>query len=213
MFAAMMSISADYLHLRNMLFDLSKPVTWEAYIGMFAESGMEVYEIVGTVWVEEEGSGRNVERANIVIRVRESFEQVQQQLYTACEMMDRLNMEDTVQIEGMEEWANHVQATLSTLTSIHAEDIDSVTFSVISLKRFRIYWPYNLASLQCTPQIPPHRQKRKQSSSLRNGKIQLARMSQAIIDPGAGGIGQKLAWEQWEVHQPPRDPAGPFLAA
>ncbi|RPB25091.1 hypothetical protein L211DRAFT_136936 [Terfezia boudieri ATCC MYA-4762] len=107
MSAAMMSISADYLHLRNMLFDLSKPVTenlrchckfhrqyllpcrhifhldtqakvltplqWEAYIGMFAECGMEVYETVGTVWVEEEGSGRNFERANIVIRVRESL--------------------------------------------------------------------------------------------------------------------------------------------
>ncbi|KAF8429521.1 hypothetical protein EV426DRAFT_703312 [Tirmania nivea] len=81
------------------------------------------YETVGTIWVEEERSGRNVERANIVIRVRESFEQVQQQLYTAYEMMDRLNMEDTVQSERMEEWANHVQATLSTLTSIRAEDI------------------------------------------------------------------------------------------
>ncbi|KAF8421780.1 hypothetical protein EV426DRAFT_643620 [Tirmania nivea] len=153
MSAAMMSISADALHLRDMLFDLSKPVTispetfdnvwpyvdsvytklqsellqaygtWEAHIGMFAECGMEVYETVVTVWVEEEGSGRNVERANIVIRVRESFEQVQQQLYTAYEMLDRLNMEDTVQSERMEEWANHVQATLSTLTSIRAEDI------------------------------------------------------------------------------------------
>ncbi|KAF8419735.1 hypothetical protein EV426DRAFT_676556 [Tirmania nivea] len=99
------------------------PLQWEAYIGMFAECGMEVYETVGTIWVEEERSGRNVERANIVIRVRESFEQVQQQLYTAYEMMDRLNMEDTVQSERMEEWANHVQATLSTLTSIRAEDI------------------------------------------------------------------------------------------
>ncbi|KAF8416274.1 hypothetical protein EV426DRAFT_721882 [Tirmania nivea] len=131
MSTAMMSISADAPHLRYMLFDLSKPVTispetfdnWEAHIGMFAECGMEVYETVVTVWVEEEGSRRNVERANIVIRVRESFEQVQQQLYTAYEMMDRLNMEDTVQSERMEEWANHVQATLSTLTSIRAEDI------------------------------------------------------------------------------------------
>ncbi|KAF8418319.1 hypothetical protein EV426DRAFT_700534 [Tirmania nivea] len=119
MSAAMVSISVDAFHLRDMLFDLSKPVTispetstmfghmliqftpsfsqscckhmWEAHIGMFAEYSMEVYETVGTVWVEEEGSRRNVERANIVIRVRESFEQVQQQLYTAYEMMDPLN--------------------------------------------------------------------------------------------------------------------------
>ncbi|RPB21122.1 hypothetical protein L211DRAFT_870168 [Terfezia boudieri ATCC MYA-4762] len=104
---------------------IAKGKEWEAYIGMFAECGMEVYETVRTVWIEEEGSGQNVERANIVIRVRESFEQVQQQLYTAYEMMDRLNIEDTVQSERMEEleWANHVQATLSTLMSIRAEDI------------------------------------------------------------------------------------------
>jgi len=42
-----------------------------------------------TVWVEEGGTGRrNIERANIVSRVRESFEQAQQQLYAAYELMD-----------------------------------------------------------------------------------------------------------------------------
>ncbi|KAF8441166.1 hypothetical protein BGX38DRAFT_1272784 [Terfezia claveryi] len=34
------------------------PLQWEAYIGMFAECGMEVYETVETVWIEEEGAGR-----------------------------------------------------------------------------------------------------------------------------------------------------------
>jgi len=57
---------------------------------------MEVYETMGTVWVEEERSGRNVERANVVSRVRESFEQVQQQLYAAYELMDRLDLEDNI---------------------------------------------------------------------------------------------------------------------
>jgi len=32
------------------------------YIGIFAECGMEVYEAMGTLWVEEEGSGQNVMR-------------------------------------------------------------------------------------------------------------------------------------------------------
>jgi len=44
---------------------------------MFAGCGMEVYEAMGTVWVEEEGSGQNIMRMNIVVRIRE---QVQQQL-------------------------------------------------------------------------------------------------------------------------------------
>jgi len=89
-----------------------------------AECGMEVYETAGTVWVEEEGtSRRNIERANIASRVRESFEQVQQQLYAAYELMDQLNLEDTVQSQRMEEWANHVRTTLGDLTSVRAEDI------------------------------------------------------------------------------------------
>jgi len=71
------------------------------------------------LWVEEEGtSRRNMERTNIVSRVRESFEQVQQQLYAVYELMDQLNLEDTVQSQRMEEWANHVQITLGNLTSV-----------------------------------------------------------------------------------------------
>jgi len=73
-------------------------VQWEVYLLVFAECGMEVCETARTVWVEEEGtSRRNIERANIVSHVQESFEQVQQQLYAAYELMDQLNLEDTVQ--------------------------------------------------------------------------------------------------------------------
>jgi len=78
-------------------------VQWEVYLMMFAECGMEVYEIARTVWVEEGSGRRNIERVNIVSRVRESFEQVQQQLYAAYELMDQLNLEDTVQSQRMEE--------------------------------------------------------------------------------------------------------------
>jgi len=69
---------------------------------MFSECGMEVYETMGTVWVEEERSEHNVERANVVSRVRESLEQVQQQLYAAYELMDRLDLEDNIHSE----WRN-----------------------------------------------------------------------------------------------------------
>ena len=67
---------------------------------------------MGTVWVEEESNRLNFERANIVCRVRERFEQVQQQIYTAYELMDQFNIEDTVQNQRMGAWAAHVQATL-----------------------------------------------------------------------------------------------------
>jgi len=71
---------------------------------MFAECDMEVYDTARTLWVEEEGTGRrDIERANIVSHVRERFEQVQQQLYAAYELMDQVNLEDTVQSQRMEE--------------------------------------------------------------------------------------------------------------
>jgi len=45
---------------------------------MFAECGMEVYETMGAVWVEEEsGGGRNSERASTTIQVRASTKQLQ----------------------------------------------------------------------------------------------------------------------------------------
>ena len=76
---------------------------------MFAECGMGVYDTARTLWVEEEGTGRrNIERANIVRRVRESFEQVQQQLYAAYELMDQLNLEDTYKVS---EWRNELTCT------------------------------------------------------------------------------------------------------
>jgi len=46
---------------------------------VFAECGMEVYETMGTIWVEEEGSGRNgVAMTSRVIQVRARCQQVQQ---------------------------------------------------------------------------------------------------------------------------------------
>jgi len=84
-------------------------VQWEVYVMMFAECGMGVYDTARTLWVEEEGTGRrNIERANIVRRVRESFEQVQQQLYAAYELMDQLNLEDTYKVS---EWRNELTCT------------------------------------------------------------------------------------------------------
>ena len=73
---------------------------------VFTECGMEVYETVRTMWVEEEGTDRrNIERTNIVSDVRESFEQVQQQLYAAYELMDQLTWRIQYKVS---EWRNEL---------------------------------------------------------------------------------------------------------
>jgi len=42
------------------------PSRWEGYMMMLAECGIEVYGMMGAVWVDEESSGeRNAERASI----------------------------------------------------------------------------------------------------------------------------------------------------
>ena len=78
---------------------------------------------MGNVWVEEEGSRRNSDMTDSVIQVRADCEQVQQQLYAIQESMDKLHLEDTVQSQRMQEWVNHVRATLGSLTGLRAEDI------------------------------------------------------------------------------------------
>ena len=100
------------------------PSQWMAYIRMFEECGMEVYESVGTVWVDEvDNGGHSAERTSSMIRVRASVEQLQQQLYRVHELMDELGLEDSVRSQRIEGWVNHVQSTLGSLTDVRAEDI------------------------------------------------------------------------------------------
>ena len=76
---------------------------WEEYLAMFGECGMEVYESMDTVWVEEDNCRYNAEKTSSMIRVRACVEQLQQQLYSIHELMDQLNLEDTVRSERIEE--------------------------------------------------------------------------------------------------------------
>ena len=91
---------------------------------MFKETGMEVYETMATICVEEEENSRHgAERTSSMIRVRACVEQLQQQLYTIHKLMDQLDLEDTVRSEWIEGWVNHVQTTLGSLTNVRAKDI------------------------------------------------------------------------------------------
>ena len=53
-------------------FNVRDECHWETYISMFEKSGIEVYEAMGTVWIEEERSygKQDIERSNSIIRVR-----------------------------------------------------------------------------------------------------------------------------------------------
>ncbi|RPB19860.1 hypothetical protein L211DRAFT_586270 [Terfezia boudieri ATCC MYA-4762] len=98
---------------------------WKTFLMMFEECGMEVYETIGTVWVEEDSERNDIEMTSRVIQVRAGCEQVQQQLYAIQESMEHLNLDNTVRSQRMEKWVNHVQVTLDSLTSLRAEDIAS----------------------------------------------------------------------------------------
>lgn len=90
---------------------------------MFTECGMEVYETMDTVWIEEDTGGYNAERSSSMIRIRACVEQLQQQLHTVHELMEKIDLEDTVRSQRIEGWVNHVQATLGSLTNVRPEDI------------------------------------------------------------------------------------------
>ena len=96
---------------------------WEGYDIMLAECGMEVYETTGAIWIEEEGGGASAERTSSMIRVQACVEQLQQQLYSIHEFMDKLDLDETVRSQKIEGWVNHVQTTLGSLTDLRPEDI------------------------------------------------------------------------------------------
>ena len=93
---------------------------WEIYLSLFQESGMEVYETIGTIWVDEESNKKNTQKMDDVIRVQASVERLKQQLYSVHETMD---MKDIVQGQRVNNWVNHVEEILNSLTDIHIEDI------------------------------------------------------------------------------------------
>ena len=83
---------------------------------------MEVYESVGTVWVEDQAlsvSGRN----NDALRLRERMERLQQKIYAIHEAMDEMSLEESTHSERMEEWMGYVEETLDVLEPVPNTEI------------------------------------------------------------------------------------------
>ncbi|KAF8428713.1 hypothetical protein EV426DRAFT_711386 [Tirmania nivea] len=94
-------------------------IRWQEYVMMFAECGMEVYETIGTVWVELETSERRNRSANsIVLQLRESMERFQQKIYAVQEAMDQMSLEETIQSAWLGEWKK-LQLTQETNPDVH----------------------------------------------------------------------------------------------
>ena len=93
---------------------------WEAYVTMFGEAGMEVYET--SVWIECETSEGN-KLNSLTLRLRERMEQLHQKMYTIQEAMEEMRIEETIQSVTMEEWVNHVEETLNTLVRVPNREV------------------------------------------------------------------------------------------
>ena len=90
---------------------------WEVYTLMFEGCSMEVYETVGTVWVEDQApsvSGRN----NDALRLRERMERLQQKVYAIHEAIDKMQVDESTCNETIEEWIGYVEGTLDILEHV-----------------------------------------------------------------------------------------------
>lgn len=98
------------------------PIRWDAYIMMFGECGIAIYEAIDTVWVEHEtdrGKGVN----SFVLRLRDRMEQLQQKVYAIQEEMELLNIGETAQGATLKEWVGHVEETLDSLVSVSNREV------------------------------------------------------------------------------------------
>ena len=91
---------------------------------MFAECGMEVYETVGTVWVEDQSLSMS-RRNNDALQLRERMERLQQKIYAIHEAIDQMNLEETTRSEWMEQWMGHVEEILDVLECVPNIEIAS----------------------------------------------------------------------------------------
>ena len=68
---------------------------------MFTECGMEVYETLGTVYIECQETSRDGGRNNSLLQLRENVEQLHQ-LYAIHEVMDQLSLEEDTRTTHIE---------------------------------------------------------------------------------------------------------------
>ena len=103
------------------------PARWAAYVEMFEEGGMEVYETTGMVWAELEtsdnGGGSKVNA--FALRLRERMERLQQKIYAVQGEMEQMSLEETTQNARLEEWVGHVEETLDGLEMVPNRELAS----------------------------------------------------------------------------------------
>ena len=83
---------------------------------------MEVYNTLGTVYIEFRETSQDGGRNSSLVQLRENVEQLHQVLYAIHEAMVRLSLEQDARITCIEARTGHVR-TLGSLVDVRLEDI------------------------------------------------------------------------------------------
>lgn len=100
------------------------PEKWEQFNAMFEDCGFEVYESMGWIEVGEEIKATPDScRIGSVLQLRELEERLRQQLYVVHEMMEEEQLHPDERQTVVDEWMDHVRASVEPLTNVMPEDI------------------------------------------------------------------------------------------
>lgn len=100
------------------------PERWQNYILLFEEFGMEVYETIGRITVNEDTQAvQDGGKLQSLLELREIQEQLHQQLFSVHEVMAGLSLADGQRCEIVGNWLNHVRETVTLLTDERPEEI------------------------------------------------------------------------------------------
>jgi hypothetical protein len=101
------------------------PERWMAYISMFDELRLAVYETMGSVVVdEEEDSVNDGGKVQSLLELREIDEQFRSQLlYSVHELMANMRLEDVARRDVATRWMEHVREIVQPLLDSKPEDI------------------------------------------------------------------------------------------
>jgi len=95
------------------------PDRWQCYVDMFEDGGLEVYEKIGVVDVEEQlAAVTDGEKVSSLLELREIHEQLHHQLYAVHEILEERQMSEEERREVVIAWVDHVRGTVAPLANV-----------------------------------------------------------------------------------------------
>ena len=109
-------------HLHKMVPVLT-PIRWQSYLDMFEEGGLEVYETMAAVVVEEPVVSPPQDKVESLLELREIQEQLEHQMYAVHDLWDARMAPCEERRERVKSWLAHVRITVASLINLPPEDI------------------------------------------------------------------------------------------